>query len=414
MPNLPFTLSLSLLSACTAAYALPAIPTVADEVALLRAQGPAGLDSLLARWDHLDSGPERDALADEIDQVAQQRYATTSRMYWYTDLAAATAAAQQRRVPILELRLLGRLDQELSCANSRLFRATLYANTELSKFLREHFVLYWSTERPVPKVTIDFGDGRTIHTTAVGNSAHFIRDERGGIVDLLPGVYAPGPFRAELEKTLALVATLDASNGDHRRAQIREYHALRAQQSRTTWTTMFATRSFRLQIDRTLKDKSAVEQAQIRTISKAYIEVPQLKGIGADPGKLADDETAAWAKIGELAWPTSDAAPVLDKASRQLVLALHDAGPVKSTTAELTALIPRFEQHLLADSALDQFKLRLQVHDYLASKRERIELAALDRWLYAEVFKTPITDRWLGLLPRTDVTGLPGDGATAP
>lgn len=414
MPNLPFTLSLSLLSACTAAFALPSAPTQEDEVALLRARGPAGLDALLARWDRLAAGPERDALAAEIDQVAQQRYATTSRMYWYTDLATATAAAQQRHVPILELRLLGRLDEELSCANSRLFRATLYANTEVSKFLREHFVLYWSTERPVPKVTIEFGDGRTIHTTAVGNSAHFIRDEHGAIVDLLPGVYAPAPFRAELENTLAMLATLDATNADHRRAQLREYHARRAQETRSSWA-LFASRPFARQFAGLLEHvepASAVALAQRLTISKAYIEVPQLGGIGADPGKLADDETAAWAKVGELAWPTSTPAPVLDKASRLLVLALHNAGPVKATTAELTALIPRFEQHLMADSALDQFKLRLQVHDYLATKP--LEFAAIDRWLYAEVFKTPITDRWLGLLPRTDVTGLPGDGATAP
>ena len=56
--------------------------------------------------------------------------------------------------------------------------------------------------------------------------------------------------------------------------------------------------------------------------------------------------------------------------------------------------------------------LRTKIHAYLA--QNPAEFAALDRFLYAEVFGTPITDRWLGLLPRTDVTGLAGDGAFAP
>ena len=58
--------------------------------------------------------------------------------------------------------MLGRLDEDLSCANSRVFRATLYANQEVSAFLRERFILFWSSERPVPRVTIDYGDGRKL------------------------------------------------------------------------------------------------------------------------------------------------------------------------------------------------------------------------------------------------------------
>lgn len=416
MPNLPFAFTLSLLAACTSAFALPAAPTAEDEVKILRARGPAALDALLARWDRMPAGPDRDALAAEIDQVAAQRHATTSRLYWYTDLEAAIAAAQQRHVPILELRLLGRLDEELSCANSRLFRAAVYANTALSAFLRDRFVLYWSTERPVPKVTIDFGDGRTIQTTTTGNSAHFVRDERGAVVDLLPGVYAPAPFRAELEQTLAMIATLDPSSAVRRDAQVRAYHARRAEEARASWAR-FASRPYARMFAGLLTNPrggSAVARAQQLTVSKAYVEIPQLAGLGADPGQVADDETAAWAMIGQLAWAgeSTPSGPVLDRASKTLVIALHQAGPIKASTDELAALIPRFEQHLIADSALDEFKLRLPIHDYLATRPA--EFAALDRWLYASVFKTPLADRWLGLLPRTDVTGLAGDGAHAP
>ena len=46
----------------------------------------------------------------------------TSQLYWYTDLEAAKAQAKRLGKPILSLRLLGKLTDEFSCANSRFFR----------------------------------------------------------------------------------------------------------------------------------------------------------------------------------------------------------------------------------------------------------------------------------------------------
>ena len=162
------------------------------------------LAALLERYDRTQAGPAKDALADRIDALAREKYATVSRLYWHTDLRTATAAARAERRPILHLRMLGRLDEELSCANSRLFRTTLYANQNVSGFLRKNFVLYWSSERAVPRVTIDFGDGRRIERTTTGNSAHYVLDESGHVLDVVPGLYAPAAFRQELEGSLAL------------------------------------------------------------------------------------------------------------------------------------------------------------------------------------------------------------------
>src|SRR5512138_167122 len=87
----------------------PAAVTPEDEIATLRAQGPAGLATILARYDAAPAGPARDKLALEVDAVAAQRYATVSRLYWFTDLAAAERAASSQGKPILALRMLGRL-----------------------------------------------------------------------------------------------------------------------------------------------------------------------------------------------------------------------------------------------------------------------------------------------------------------
>lgn len=95
-------------------------------------------------------------------------------MYWYTDIEQAKAAARTSGKPILSLRLLGSLDQDLSCANSRFFRVALYPNVEISKLLQDPLILHWQSVRPVPKVTIDFGDGRKLERTITGNSIHYI------------------------------------------------------------------------------------------------------------------------------------------------------------------------------------------------------------------------------------------------
>jgi hypothetical protein len=451
--------SLALLAGCATALALPTEQDVAaTDASTLRAQGPAALQRLLARWDAMPAGAARDELARTIDQVAAQRYATTSRLYWYTDFATAQAAARAANKPILSLRMLGRLDEDLSCANSRLFRATLYANTRISKLLRDNFILYWSSERTVPRVTIDFGAGRKLESTTTGNSAHYVLSADGDVLDVLPGLYAPQVFEAELTKSLGLARMLSKLEVSERSEAISTYHRKALSDVDRVWAGV-ATLTYLEGRDVLLGDNdvaSALALAQRATISKAYIEVPQLAMIGAlHPSQLPDDSSAMWAAIGQYAWKIGrvyvpqatqkearDAAfgntisfgprrfarsrpaitspevvstlpRVLDDASRAVVTRLHDAGPVRSTAEQRAVLIARLERHLVADSALNEFKLRTQLHRYLADNADR-SFERVNTYVYSDVFHTPAGDAWLGLLPRTDFTGLPGDGAVVP
>ena len=101
-----------------------------------------------------------------LDGIAGQRDCYASQLFWYTDLEKAKAESKATGKPILSLRLMGNLTDEFSCANSRFFRTTLYANKEVSAALRDRFILHWQSVRPVPKVTIDFGDGRKLERHA--------------------------------------------------------------------------------------------------------------------------------------------------------------------------------------------------------------------------------------------------------
>jgi len=436
-------LSLGLAAGCAAALALPQdVPAAAAvdapaptlDVAALRAQGPAALDALLARFDHMAPGPERDRLALAIDAVAAQRYATTSRLYWYTDLAEARAAARTLDRPILALRMLGRLDEDLSCANSRFFRTTLYANAQVSSFLRQGFVLYWSSERPVPRVTIDFGDGRKLERTTTGNSAHYVLDADGNVLDVLPGLYAPAVFQAELARSARLAHRVRGLDGAARARAVAEHHRreLEAAAARlqSVAGTQFVRGRSRL-LGQGEIDSSAVASAQRATMAKAIVEMPDLGKIGVDAGSIDPSDLAAWAVIGQKVWgiytatvagpaprqpglPRQAAAPVvLDAQSRALVAQLHNAGPVTAAPAELSAMLARLEQSIVADTALNELRLRPQIRALLAHG-EPLGLEQLNARIYADVFHTPRADAWLGLLPRTDFTGLPGDGVVLP
>src|SRR5215204_5481362 len=78
------------------------LPLAAEE------RSPAAAEALLAAG----------VSGEVLDKVCGVRDCADIRLFWYTDLEAAKAAARATGKPILSLRLLGRLDEEFSCANS--------------------------------------------------------------------------------------------------------------------------------------------------------------------------------------------------------------------------------------------------------------------------------------------------------
>src|SRR5512144_60517 len=129
--------------------------SLANEIAELRNLGPAGLEALRRQYaDEIErhinnpgvaSTAEWQRISAALDQVAQQKNSYLAGLFWYTDLADARKASAQTGKPILSLRLLGKLTDELSCANSRFFRTVLYANAEVSATLRDRFILHWQS-----------------------------------------------------------------------------------------------------------------------------------------------------------------------------------------------------------------------------------------------------------------------------
>lgn len=336
---------------------------------------------------------ELDKIAAAIDTVGGQRDCYASRLYWYTDLADARTAAEREKKPILSLRLLGNLTDELSCANSRFFRSTLYANQEISQLLRERFILHWKSVRPVPKVTIDFGDGRKIETTVTGNSIHYVLDYEGSLVDALPGLYGPQAFLRSLESAEQLCKDLSGLRYSAWKQAFCNYHLQRARNIRAAWRD---------------------------DLRQAGIELPEhgeasANSIGKDwcASERAVTTDEVWPRLGSL----HGADAQLDQASVAMIgaqqvnvqnalragrVALFGKGAGENP---LLKLLANFQSSLAAETVRNEYLLHGQIHCWLAELGP-VRLTDFNERVYSELFLTPSSDPWLGLIPADTYVGL--------
>ncbi len=364
-----------------------------------------------------------------LDQVSGQHDCHASRLYWYTDLDAAKAAAEREHKPILSLRLLGKLTDEYSCANSRFFRTTLYANEEVGKVLRERFILHWQSVRPVPVVTIDFGDGRKIVRTLTGNSIHYVLDSEGRVIDALPGLYGPKPFLHELTRAEQIAQQSMSVAPSNREKLLTEYHLTSAAAIHDQWqadlrtlgiprpapevplaqpvaSTAYATAA---------KAPPTAVKAGARAIGKGAVEMPMLRAIALDPAESLKDATtdAVWARIAEL----HRADVELDAASVALIRSQNPAAGAAATKAftkyiaedPLVRMVRNLQGSIALDTVHNQYLFHRQIHQWLAAQ-PLPQLDTLNDRVYAELFLTPRTDPWLGLLPADTYTALENGG----
>jgi hypothetical protein len=401
----------------------------AAAVEKLRAAGPEGLTALLeAHRDLLDTpdwGDGRDVdprlarLKAAVDGVGAQRNCSTSRLYWHTDLSLAVDAARRESKPILSLRLLGKLTDEFSCANSRYFRTSLYANQEISEYLRAHFILHWQSVRPVPRVTIDFGDGRKLERTLTGNSIHWVLDAEGRPFDALPGLYGPQAFLRELKQIEAGIRNSAAGDDATRNARFALFHQQRLEAIHQAWRrdlvelkiTIPASEPARADAGR---NGAAAVAAGVIAQTKSKVEFPLLRRLAFPTERFRQATTEeVWHTLGAL----HQADAVLDPASVALIRRENPPGaagdpPTGGSEAPdeaLAAMVRTFQAAMAMDSVRNEYELHRQLHEWFAAGAQR-DLEALNERVYAELFLTPRSDRWLGLAPADMYTGLERGG----
>jgi hypothetical protein len=416
-----------------------------------RAEGPEGLAELIeAMKPQIDqyrseyfrlgseNNPEVAAKNDAIesnmqllDQVAQQRDAYAAGLYWYTDLDEAIQEAQRTGKPILSLRMLGKLCEEYSCANSRFFRTVLYADASVGKMLREQFVVHWKSVRPVPVITIDMGDGRTIKRTITGNSAHYVLDPNGRVVDCLPGLYGPNTFKRLAEPLGEFAKGLTEIDDKLFAQHVGSWHTGQAERLDRAWIAYMRALDEQGKIPvkpqvniqalnnadtKPVVMPDAFQAGRVAIAGKFRVEAPLLKALLPDaptPQEAADD-TALWEHVAKAYADESK----LDEASialmRKKTIPAEEAFKMtlSKTVVEdpLLRMVKNFEGGIAIETARNEHLLHRELHKWFAQAQAPLDLDKLNSRVYAKLFLTPEEDPWIGLVPADTYSALDHGG----
>ncbi|MDF5739807.1 MULTISPECIES: hypothetical protein [unclassified Nostoc] len=382
-----------------------------QQVAEFRSQGALGLEKFLNT--HLEElknpSPQ---MRQALDTLCQQRDCYASKLYWYTDLEQAKAAAKASKKPILSLRLLGKLDQDLSCANSRFFRVALYPNTEISQLLRDRYILHWQSVRPVPKVTVDFGDGRKLERTLTGNSIHYILDSSGRPIDAIPGLYGPQAFLRQLIAGEKAVKEYTNSQGAARQSFLRNYHRQNLASIQRQWRADLAKLGIQnpprlVEIPAGSDETPSAPVAGTLAITKMRVESPLLQNITpATSNQAALQEITdytIWQRIAQLY--TADAK--LDNHSLALI---RSKGFQANNPENLQRVVRNFETAMALDTVRNEYTLHSQIHQWFMQNNATTNVNVLNEKVYAELFLTPNSDPWLGLTSSDNYSAIDNDG----
>ncbi|RYX81589.1 hypothetical protein EON83_23360 [bacterium] len=367
-----------------------------------------------------------------LDKIGHAFGNSQARLFWNTDLEAAKRQSAREGKPILALRLLGKLSDEYSCANSRFFRVVFYPQSKINQRLRRDFVLYWSSERPVPVVTIDMGDGRILKRTITGNSAHYLLDSNGRPLDVFPGLATPTAFASWLDSSTVLAQNFKALPQGERNKWLANWHSdqLRETIGLTLGkpTPAVLDRQVKREMDfnplevNTNVTAISAREASPLAVGKMVVERPMLGALdrlsprpsislvdSQNTPPLLDEATVAriHAMNPLLTSPQPLRSPV-----QNVALTQTQTTQKNTEEARFKTLISAFEDNLRSDTRQNQ-RFSISLHALFANSHEGT-LESLNRRVYDRLFLTPRSDEWLGLTSDTAFSALQNDGITLP
>lgn len=378
----------------------------------LREMGPEGLRAVLAEnadaIQRFQKTGEADAdwkrVAAAIDAVAMQKDAYASGLFWYTDLDSAKLAAKKQNKPILTLRLLGNLNEEFSCANSRLFRSILYPNAHVSKYLRENYILHWQSVRPAPRITIDFGDGRKIERTITGNSIHYVIDAEGTIIDAIPGLYSPNAFLTNIKAADAAFETASSKPAKQKTLALYEYRKQRFDQIKKD--RELAISSTGVQMTETRTGTLAILAAPMAVAKMVVVDEYSILRVYDDFAKFEPSiKFDDWEKLSRAY------SPDLGVDANTVAMVRRQNAKTGLTKAEFDQLFAKLDNFIALDTTRNDFIFHTKIYEWLnASRGGNANLEAFNARIYDQLFQTPNTDKWLGLYSNDVYTALDGNG----
>lgn len=243
--------------------------------------------------------------------------------------------------------MLGRLDEELCCTNARLARIMLFSDQTIADFINSTFEPVWESVRPVPIISIDFRNGHVINRTIPGNIATYVLAADGQVLDILPGMYTPDAYLAQLKwfKTLDYIASMPM---ERRQAALYEYHT------------------------------DAIKRLSLKSASVSQSIAASHRGLSAASGSYATATERSTKPIASTKPDLPEVAPGVQK------LTIDEASQW---------------QALVQDTRDNELLRRSTIHESLARSKP-VRPDAVTKWLFREVLNVDLDDPYLGLAPR--------------
>lgn len=237
------------------------------------------------------------------------------------------------------------------------------SDPEVIKLLSEDVVPCWESVGPVPKVTIELGNGRVLKRTLGGNIVTYLLSSQGQVYDAFPGVYMPWDYLGEIRKTLELIRQIKP---DSEAEEVLSWH--------------------RKELARTIQSEE-----RRTTLSKAFVESPLLKSLSgrkfpkAGTVQAENPSTAFQTYTAELQDISKKAATVDELRSSLLHdLQLNDPKEVGRAAVEI-------------DSRNNLRLMRPAVHLLFSSYGSLPNVQECRDAVFGQILHIPIHDPYLGL-----------------
>jgi hypothetical protein len=267
----------------------------------------------------------------------------------------------------------------------------LLSDPQVVRFINDNFVACWQTVRPVPLLTIRFGDGRVLKRTLGGNTVIEICLPGGRVVDSFPGVYVPEDFLSEAGQTLELVRRLSPATGDGAlAAEVIAWHQARS---------------------------AALPSPMAISVEKSMVESPLLRALRANPKNPPDtdllvrelrrtpvrveegaDASVALARISQQIEDVSKQPATVEQLRRRF-LSLPDGQ--RPTPEQLGEMALRLDSRTNVNWVRPAVHLLYTTYDHLPRGRECRDT------VFKQLLHVPVDDPYLGLADVL-VPGTPG------